>query len=196
MNEPHEYDAGLPQVYQPRPDRSWLVRAAGKVAGIYDPKPMVKPEIDENLDKMGALELVAETFAYNVDSFLYAISPRGELQAWWKMMIRLTLFCLPVGIFFVLATFMLAWGGGYLEAAALAIEHSLASIGLATLCAVAVALFISSIVIFFKSKFFSLFAFASGLVFCVFLVIAIVKAMPEVVQANLLQAMKGIFPWW
>jgi hypothetical protein len=157
MNDPHEEDR-LPQVYQ---QRSLVARGVDRIVGLYDPKPMVKPEVDENIDKMGVLEQVVETFSYNTSSFLYAISPEGGLQAWWKMMTRLTLFCLPIGIFFMLA-----------EPVTKVIQHTMESIGLTVLYAVTIAFFISAVVIFVKSKAFSLLGLIFGTVFSASLVAA------------------------
>ncbi|MDR0577549.1 MAG: hypothetical protein LBI87_08475 [Candidatus Accumulibacter sp.] len=181
MNDRHK-DGHVPQVYQ---QRSRVARVIDKIAGLYDPIPMTKPEVDKNFEKMGAIEQITESLSYNASAFLYAISPEGGLQAWWKMMIRLTLFCLPVGIFFMLATFTLAWGTGYLEAATRAIQHAMESIALTVLYAVATAFFISSVVIFVKSKFFSPLSLIFAVIFCVFLGISIVKAIPEMVTMGI-----------
>jgi cation transport ATPase len=195
MNDSHKDDALLPQVYRSRSIGQVIFRIKNKVVGLYNPQPMAKPEVDKDIDKMGALEQIHETICYSWDSIVYAISPEGGLQAWWKMMFRLTLFCLPVGILFVLATFMLAWGTGYLEAATKAIQHAVESIGLTVLYAVAIAFFISSVVIFAKSRYFSHLGWVSGLVFLFFLVIAIIKMLPAMVSTIITGTLKNLWQW-
>lgn len=51
----------------------------------YEPKPMNVPVIDPEFKELSVLPRVAEVCRISAVRLLYAVSPGGGLQAWWKL---------------------------------------------------------------------------------------------------------------
>ena len=62
-----------------------VVRMMSAMMSGYHPKPMVRPVIDPDFEELTVVPRVAEVCRISAARLLYAVSPEGGLQAWWKM---------------------------------------------------------------------------------------------------------------
>jgi hypothetical protein len=66
-----------------------VVKTATLLVACYNPVPMEEPKLDPHFDKLPVLQRVTEVWRYQGEKMLYAISPMGGLQAWWKLTLLL-----------------------------------------------------------------------------------------------------------
>lgn len=56
---------------------------------IFEPRPMTKPQVDDNFENMTPLERCVECVRYIAQRLLYWLSPGGVLREWWRMWWRI-----------------------------------------------------------------------------------------------------------
>lgn len=66
------------------------------IASCYDPVPMEKPVLPLDYHRMPWYERTAETLRYRYLRLLYSVSPKGGVQAWWKLVLLGFLVPVPV----------------------------------------------------------------------------------------------------
>lgn len=113
----------------------------------YDPRPMVKPRIADDWQGYGRLERIAEALRFCLARSLYALSPGGGLQAWWRLIVRSLLVVTPLMMALYAVAVMLALLLFQVQMAA----HSICMIAIYILIAsVCVVLTYSIFAVFFK----------------------------------------------
>jgi hypothetical protein len=75
----------------------------------YDPVPMKKPEIDAETMDGSVLVAVPEAVRFYLSEFMYKISPKGEIQAWWKLLVKLVFLIVPALIVIGLLLSLIAY---------------------------------------------------------------------------------------
>ena len=68
-----------------RTPRGTLMARVVTAMVVYEPKPMMKPVIDPEFKELSVLPRITEVCRILTARLLYAISPGGGLQAWWKL---------------------------------------------------------------------------------------------------------------
>lgn len=133
----------------PKPARG-LRRVGDTIMSCYTPKPMSEPVMPADIDDLSAIAAVTEVCRWACAWVLYTLSPRGGLQAWWRLWliilsgifpVVLALWCIGMGVMYVLVP---------IELASLTLQRVALNIGIVAVIAASVTLLFSLCVVALK----------------------------------------------
>jgi hypothetical protein len=103
-------------------------RSLGRAACRWNPAPVPAPGIDPQIGRRPALERAAKVLVYQIQSFEYSLFPKGELRAWLRICLRISLILALPALFVMPALIVLATGLADITAAGASICLSLLKI--------------------------------------------------------------------
>jgi len=73
------------------PPRSIISSIGGTLRASYDPRPIAKPTVDQQLATLPAIPRIAEVCRYTLAKLEYSLSAGGGLRAWFKLNLLIAL---------------------------------------------------------------------------------------------------------